>query len=87
MKPRESSAKTPEQLCVMAQDYYSRNFGFYPPEADCADNRDGTYTIHLYEIVSLGQTDNHTATSAWYTVDAFGVGTNDITGEPVDLSD
>lgn len=87
MKPRESSAKTPEQLCVMAQEYYSRNFGFYPPEADCADNRDGTYTIHLYEIVSLGQTDTHTATSAWYTVDAFGVGTNDITGEPVDLSD
>ena len=29
--------------------------------------------------------ESHTATSAWYTVDSHGVGTNDITGEPVDL--
>ena len=85
MKPRDNTAKTPEQLCLLAQEYYSRNHGFYPPEADCVDNGDGSYTIHLYEIVRLDGGESHTATSAWYTVDACGVGTDDITGEPVRL--
>lgn len=85
MKPRDTAAKTPEQLCLLAQEYYSRNHGFHPPEADWADNGNGSYSIHLYEIVKLDGGESHTATSAWYTVDAYGVGTNDITGEPVDL--
>lgn len=84
LKPRE--AKTPEQLCAMAQEYYQRNYDFYPPEADFTDNGDGTYTIHLYEIMDLGEGVFHTATSAWYTVDAYGAGINEITGETVDLT-
>lgn len=85
MKPRDTTAKTPEQLCLLAQEYYNRNHGFYPPEADFTDNGNGSYTIHLYEIVKLDGGESHTATSAWYTVDAYGVGKNDITGESVDL--
>ena len=53
---------------------------------EITDNGDGTYTIHLYEIVGLGEGDSHTATSAWYTVDAFGIGTDDIFGDPIDLT-
>lgn len=47
LKPREE--QTPEQLCVLAQEYYKRNYDFYPPEAAFTDNGDGTYTIRLYE--------------------------------------
>lgn len=82
--PREKN--TPEQLCALAREYYNRNFNFDPPEAAITDNGDGTYTIHLYELVTLDQGETHTATSAWYTVDAYGVGTNDITGQLVQLA-
>ena len=85
MKPRDNAVQTPEQLCRLAQDYYERHQGFYPQETEWIDNGDGSYTIHLYEIVNLDGGESHTATSAWYTVDSHGVGTNDITGEPVDL--
>lgn len=77
---------TPEELCAMAQEYYSRHFDFFPPEADCVKNDNSTYTIHLYEIVDDGRSLSHTATSAWYTVDASGIGSNDITGDAVDLT-
>lgn len=83
LKPRE--AKTPEQLCSLAQEYYNRNYGFYPPESAFTDNGDGTYTIHLYETVDLGGGESRTATSAWYTVDIYGIGINEITAEAVDL--
>ena len=84
LKPREE--KTPEQLCVLAQEYYKRNYNFYPPEAAFTDNGDGTYTIQLYENVDLGEGVSHTATSAWYTVDAYGVGIDEITGKMVELN-
>ena len=84
LKPREE--QTPEQLCVLAQEYYKRNYDFYPPEAAFTDNGDGTYTIRLYENVDLGEGESHTATSAWYTVDTYGVGIDEITGRTVDLT-
>ncbi|MGM9604652.1 MAG: hypothetical protein ACI3XG_06265 [Faecousia sp.] len=84
LKPRE--AKTPEQLCVLAREHYGESCGFYPPEAELMDNGDGTYTIHLFEIVDLGEGQTHTATSAWYTVDAYGVGIDEITGKTVELT-
>ena len=70
----------------MAGKHTSRNFNFEPPETALTDNGDGTYTIHLYELVTLDQGEPHTATSAWYTVDAYGVGINDITGQLVQLA-
>lgn len=67
-----------------AQIYYFIRNGYYPPKVDVKKNGDGTFSIHLYEVVRQdGQT--HTATSAWYTVDKYGVGVNDITGAKVDL--
>lgn len=84
LKPRE--AKTPEQLCVLAREHYEKTCGFYPPEAELMDYGDGKYTIHLFEIVDLGEGEIHTATSAWYTVDAYGVGIDEITGKTVELT-
>ena len=84
--PLEDGPFTEEELGVLAQRYYFRNHGFFPPEAEVAVNEDGSFTVHLFEIVDLDGT-THTATSAWYTVDPFGVGVNDITGEEAYLAD
>ena len=69
----------------MAQMYYYRHNSFYPPVADVVDNGDGSFSVHLYEIVNNGDGTDHTATSAWYTVDASGVGSDDIFDNQIDL--
>ena len=84
--PLEDGPFTEEELGVLAQRCYFRNHGFFPPETEVSANEDGSFTIHLFEIVTLDGT-THTATSAWYTVDPFGVGVNDITGEEIYLAD
>ena len=82
--PGNEGPYAPEELARWAQIRYFTETGFYPPEAEAETNPDGTVTIHLYEVVELdGLT--HTATSAWYTVDEYGVGQNDITEEAVSL--
>lgn len=88
LEPRtflQRAADSTEELGRMAQMHYKRLSGYYPPEADVEDNGDGTYSVHLYEIVNDGNNAYHTATSAWYTVDAFGYGVDDIFGTEVDL--
>lgn len=84
LAPPEPGPYSEAQLGTLAQIYYFTNYGFYPPRAEVAANGDGTYNVHLFEVVSLGGL-THTATSAWYTVDAYGAGFNDITGEEVSL--
>ena len=84
LRPEHDGPYTAEELGTWAQIDYFERFGFFPPIADVEKNPDGTFSVHLYEIVNLGEI-SHTATSAWYTIDAFGVGSNDITGESVDL--
>lgn len=81
-----SESYSPEELCELAQNYYKRHNDFFPPEADYVKNDNGTYTIHLYEIVDDGNGMGHTATSAWYTVDTSGIGTDDIMGGTVNLN-
>lgn len=81
-----SESYSPEELCELAQNYYKRHNDFFPPEADYVKNDNGTYTIHLYEIVDDGNGMGHTATSAWYTVDTAGIGTDDIMGGTVNLN-
>ena len=83
LTPREEN--TPEQLCALAQEHYKRNYDFYPPEVAFTDNGDGTYTLHLYENVDLGEGVYHTATSAWYMVDSYGVGIDESTGKVIEL--
>lgn len=74
------------ELIAMARAYYEAQSGFFAPEAECAENEDGTYTIHLYEIVKNEGGDSwHTATSCWYTVDASGRGRDDITEAQITL--
>ena len=83
LTPREEN--TLEQLCALAQEHYKRNYDFYPPEVAFTDNGDGTYTLHLYENVDLGEGVYHTATSAWYMVDSYGVGIDESTGKVIEL--
>ena len=82
IRPVSEGPYTTEELGRWAQIFYFQSSGFFPPIADVEENADGSITIHLYEIVSLDG-DTHTATSAWYTVDAYGCGRDDITGETV----
>ncbi len=85
LKPAHDGPYTPKELCRWAQIRYFSEKGFFPPEADFEKNDDGSYTIHLYEIVtSAGAA--HTATSAWYTVDEYGVGVDDIFGGEIRLA-
>ena len=79
------SSYNTDELARVAQDYYRAQNGYCPPEYNVTDNGNGTYTIQLYETVDNGDGTYHTATSAWYTVNASGVGTNDTTGESVNL--
>ncbi len=84
LRPSVSGPYGEEELARWARFYYFRSTGWFPPECDTVRNEDGTFTLHLYEIVEPDG-DGHTATSAWYTVNEYGEGQNDITGGAVDL--
>ena len=84
LRPAEDGPYQAEELGDWARIFYFRNTGFFPPETSVTENPDGSFTIHLYETVNQDGI-THTATSAWYTVDAYGDGKNDITGETVSI--
>ena len=73
------------ELAAMARAYYLKENNFLAPEAECIKNDDGTTTIHLYEIVKDDDGSSHTSTSAWYTVDGYGKGTDDVMGNTVEF--
>ena len=83
--PQASGTYTPDQLCQLALDYYERHSGYRPSIADYETQSDGRYLVHLYDFVEQGGM-SHTATSAWYLVDAYAVGTDEIFGGYVDLT-
>ena len=85
LKPEKEGPYTPEELTAWARIKYFTENAFFPPEAEAKKNADGTVTIHLFEIVEAADIPAHTATYAWYTVDKYGDGVNDITGEAVSL--
>lgn len=71
-----------ERLRLLALAYFYDHTGYAPTCADVTSNPDGTATVHLYDTF-----EDHTATSAWYTIDRITLqGTDDITGEPIDFS-
>ena len=82
--PADSGPYTEKELARWAQIYYFEHNGFFPPKAEVQKNADGTFTVHLYELVKIDGV-THTATSAWYTVDAYGSGADDITGRAIEL--
>ena len=84
LMPAEDGPYTAEELGRWAQICYFVHNGFFPPMADIERNADGSYTVHLYEVVDTDGA-SHTATSAWYTVDEYGYGTDDITGKTIYL--
>ena len=84
MEPIGDGPFTPKELGKLSQLYYLRKTGFYPPLAELEKNDDGSFSVHLFEVVTLDGL-AHTATSAWYSVDTNGEGVNDITGEAVSL--
>ena len=85
-RPVDAGPFNVRQLSQLAQQYYFKNHLFFPPEVEVTRNKDGSFTLHLYEVVSLDGVE-YTATSAWYTVDRYGVGTDDISGEHIDLTE
>jgi hypothetical protein len=84
LRPLEDGPYTPDRLGQLARVYYFEKTGFYPTHVETDVNQDGTVTVHLFEVV-VNDGVRHTATSAWYTVDAYGVGTDDIFGDAVRL--
>ena len=70
-----------EEAQTLALSFYQAQTGYTPQYAAVQNNADGTLTIQLYDEV-----DGHNSTSAWYTVDRVTlVGTDDMTGDTVDL--
>lgn len=73
------------ELGAMARVYYLKETNFLAPELECVQNDDGTTTIHLFEIMADDEETSHTGTSAWYTVDGYGKGQDDVMGNTVEL--
>ncbi len=73
------------ELVALARAFYQKENHFLAPEGACTDNGDGTTTIQLYEKVQIDADTWHTATSAWYTVDACGRGRDDVMETEVTL--
>ena len=72
----------------MAQYYYklTDEKGFYPPEADCKEQKDGTYLITLQQN-SVDDKGNAVYTAyAQYSVDASGKGKDMASGKEIDLT-
>lgn len=82
--PMENGPYSEEELAEWARIRYFSEKGIWAPIAEAEKNANGTITIHLYEITEIDGVE-HTATSAWYTVDKYGDGVNGITGETVTL--
>ena len=84
----QQTVYTPQDLCSMAKYYYKKTAGsgFYPPEAVCTEESDGTYTINLRERVEDGHGEFHYASYASYNVDSTGKGQETTLGNPVDFT-
>lgn len=71
----QKSRYTEDELLDAARNYYSSLHDYTPRYCDIDHEEGDEATIHLYDIV-----DDHTATSAWYTVNIY-------TGKGVDFFD
>ena len=81
-----SKVYTPEQLCRLSQDYFKKKNDIYPPNAEYTKNNDGTCTICLFEVINDEDGVSHNSTCGWLTVDACGIGTDDLMMEAVDIN-
>ena len=67
------------ELIALSRCYYEQRNGYLPPEVEWKEIEDGTLMIKLYEDAW------HTATSAIYTVDAYGKGKEELMLEDVEF--
>lgn len=84
LKPREE--QTPEQLCVLAQEYYKGIMTSIPRKQRSRITAMAPIPSGCMRTWIWARGRSHTATSAWYTVDTYGVGIGEITGRTVDLT-
>ena len=82
-----SKVYTPEELCKLAQNHYYKTNDFYPPNVSYTVNKDGTYTICMFEMIEDDGGTPHSATCGWYTVNVCGVGTDDLMMQAIDLNE
>jgi hypothetical protein len=82
-----SKVYTPEELCKLAQNHYYKANDFYPPNVSYTANKDGTYTICMFEMIEDDGGTPHSATCGWYTVNVCGVGTDDMMMQTIDLNE
>lgn len=73
------------ELIAMSRSYYEQKNRYLPPEVEWQKNEDGTFMIKLYEFVDDDEGIGHTATSAIYTVDAYGKGKEEVMLEDVEF--
>lgn len=67
------------ELIALSRCYYEQRNGYLPPEVEWKEIEDGTLMIKLYEDAW------HTATSAIYTVNAYGKGKEELMLEDVEF--
>ena len=67
------------ELIALSRCYYEQRNGYLPPELEWKEIEDGTLMIKLYEDAW------HTATSAIYTVNAYGKGKEELMLEDVEF--
>ena len=82
-----SKVYTPEELCKLAQNHYYKTNDFYPPNVSYTVNKDGTYTICMFEMIEDDGGTPHSATCGWYTVNVCGIGTDDMMMQAIDLNE
>ena len=82
-----SKVYTPDELCKLAQNHYYKTNDFYPPNVSYTVNKDGTYTICMFEMIEDDGGTPHSATCGWYTVNVCGVGTDDLMMQAIDLNE
>lgn len=73
------------ELIALSRWYYNQRNGYLPPEVEWQENEDGTFLIKLYELVKDDEGIGHIATSAIYTVDAYGKGKEELMLEDVEF--
>ena len=82
IRPLGDGPYQPEELTKWARIYCFRKTGSFLPEAEITDHQDDMYTVILYDSANPG---DRQAGSVRYTVDAYGEGRDDMTGETVSL--
>ena len=84
LRPAKEGPYQADELGEWARIHYFMNTGLFVPVAEVTENEDGTCTVQLFETAE-SDGEEHTVPFARYTVDEYGEGTDERTGENVSL--